>query len=123
MASGGRLPSEKRPLRVGPQPGPPLHHIALTITALAIHAVTAAAMRKANPTLPPAPTSPDDEPPADPGPIVLTVAEVKRLANLITRTWHTTAHHLRWAWWRRRHQARAPWFHQRTRLRREPQPT
>jgi hypothetical protein len=29
------------------------------------------------------------------------------------------AHHLHWAWWRRRHQARARWYHQRTRLGRE----
>jgi SRSO17 transposase len=96
-----------------------LRHLILTITALAICAVTAAAMRQATSTLPPAPTSPDDEPPDDPGLIPLTVAETKRLLNLFTRTWHSLTHYLYWTWWRRRHQARARWFHQRTRLRRE----
>lgn len=94
-------------------------HLVLTMTALAICAVTASAMRDATSTPPPAPTSPDDKPPEDPGLIPLTVAEVKRLLNLLTPTWHGLARHLQWAWWRRRHQARARWFHQRTRLQRE----
>jgi hypothetical protein len=89
------------------------------MAALATCAVTAAQMRQATSTLPPAPTSPDEQPPADPGLIPLSVAEVKRLLNLFTRAWHGLAHHLHWDWWRRRHQARARWFHQRTRLRRE----
>jgi hypothetical protein len=42
-------------------------HLALAMAALATHAVTAARMRPATSTLPPAPTSPDDRPPADPG--------------------------------------------------------
>ncbi|HEU4539655.1 MAG TPA: hypothetical protein VFR23_00885 [Jiangellaceae bacterium] len=66
--------------------------------------------------------TPDDKPPADPGLIPLTVAEIKRLANLVTRTGRALAHHRRWSWWRRRHQARARWFHHRTRLRRSLQP-
>ncbi|MGQ0775425.1 MAG: IS701 family transposase [Pseudonocardiales bacterium] len=90
-------------------------HLVLAMAALAICAVTAAATRHTTSTLPPPPTSPDDEPPQDPGLIPLTVAEVKRL--LLTRTQHEPALHLHWAWWRRRHQARARWFHQRTRLR------
>lgn len=96
-----------------------IRHLVLTMTALAICAVTAAAMRDATSTLPPAPITPDDEPPEDPGLIPLTVAEVRRLLNLLTRTWHRPTQHLHWAWWRRRHQARARWFHQRTRLQRE----
>jgi hypothetical protein len=52
----------------------------------------------------------------------LTVAEVKRLFNLLTRTIHDLAHHLYWAWWRRRHQARARWYHHRARLRRQLNP-
>ncbi len=48
----------------------------------------------------------------------LTVAEIKRVFNLLTRGWQSIRHHLRWSWWRRRHQARARWFHQRARLRR-----
>jgi SRSO17 transposase len=94
-------------------------HIILTMTALAICAVTASAMRDKTSTLPPEPTSPDDEPPDDPGLIALTVAEVKRLFNLVTRTWRAASHHLHWTLWRRRHQARARWHHQRTRLRRQ----
>lgn len=96
-----------------------MRHLVLTMAALAICAVTAAAMRDATSTLPPAPARPDEEPPEDPGLIPLTVAEVKRLLNLLTRTWHRPTQHLHWAWWRRRHQARARWFHQRTRLQRK----
>jgi SRSO17 transposase len=96
-----------------------VRHLALAMTALAICATTAATMRAKTSTLPPPPTTPDQDPPEDPGLIPLTVAEVRRLLTLLTRTWRTRAHHLHWAWWRRRHQARARWFHQRTRLRRE----
>jgi SRSO17 transposase len=94
-------------------------HIVLTMVALAVCAVTAAATRQTTSTLPPAPTSADDAPPEDPGLVPLTVAEVKRLLNLLTRTWRDATHHLHWTWWRRRHQARARWFHQRTRLQRQ----
>src|SRR5215467_8991739 len=65
---------------------------------------------------PPPPTSHNELPPADPGLIPLTVAEVKRLVNLLIRSRHSLTHHLQWHTWRRRHQARARWFHQRTRL-------
>jgi hypothetical protein len=74
-------------------------HLVLAMASLAICAVTAARMRQASSTLPPAPTSPDDEPPEDLGLIPLTVAEVKRLYNLFTRARHRLAHHLRRAWW------------------------
>jgi hypothetical protein len=90
--------------------------------ALAACAVTAAATRQSTNTTAPPPTSGYDNPPEDPGLIPLTVAEVKRLANLAAQTGCELAHHLRWSWWRRRHQARARWFHHRNRLRRSLQP-
>jgi SRSO17 transposase len=99
-----------------------LRHLVLTIIALAACAVTAAATRQTTNTTAPPPTSPFDEPPEDPGLIPLTVGEVKRLANLAAQTGRQLAHHLRWSWWRRRHQARARWFHHRNRLRRGFQP-
>lgn len=80
-------------------------------------AVTAALTRTTS-SLGPTPATPDTAPPADPGLIPLTVAEVKRLINLFTRRWHSITHHLRWHIWRRRHQARARWFHHRARLKR-----
>jgi SRSO17 transposase len=95
-----------------------LRHLTLATAALAICAVTAAAMRPVTSTLPPPPTSPTETPPPDPGLIPLTVAEIKRLFNLATRTIRDATHHLRWVWWRCRHQARARWYHHRARLRR-----
>jgi SRSO17 transposase len=91
-------------------------HLALAMAALAVCAVTAAAAqpRTSTPTRPP--TSPNDLPPVDPGLIPLTVPEIKRIFNLITRAWQSIRHYLHWSWWRRRHQARARWFHQRARL-------
>ena len=88
------------------------------MAALAVCAVTAALARPRTATLARPPTSPDELPPEDPGLIPLTVAEVKRVFNLITRAWQPIRHYLHWSWWRRRHQARARWFHQRTRLQR-----
>jgi SRSO17 transposase len=99
-----------------------LRHLVLTIVALAACAVTAAATRQMTNTTASLPASPFDEPPEDPGLIPLTVAEIKRLANLAVRTGRELAHHLRWVWWRRRHQARARWFHHRNRLRRSFRP-
>jgi hypothetical protein len=93
-----------------------LRHLVLTMAALAVCALTAARARTTTDSKAPPPTSPNDVPPADPGQIALTVVEVKRLANLLTLSWHGLEHHLRWHTWRRRHQARARWFHQRTRL-------
>ena len=93
-------------------------HLVLSMAAMAVCAVTAADAAKRTCTLAPPPRSPNEQPPDDPGLIPLTVAEVTRLHGLLTRTWQTIRHHLHWSWWRRRHQARARWFHQRTRLRR-----
>jgi len=39
-------------------------------------------------------------------------------APKITGAVQPIRHHLHWSWWRRRHQARARWFHQLARLRR-----
>jgi SRSO17 transposase len=97
---------------------PICRHLALAMAALAVCAVTAALARPRTATLARPPTSPDELPPEDPGLIPLTVAEVKRVFNLITRAWQPIRHYLHWSWWRRRHQARARWFHQRTRLQR-----
>jgi SRSO17 transposase len=99
-----------------------LRHLARAMLALAACAVTAAAMRAATNTAANPPTHPDDEPPEDPGLIPLSVAEVKRLTNMLTRTGQRLTHHLQWSWWRRRHQARARGFHHRNRLRRSLQP-
>jgi len=92
-----------------------LRHIVLAMAALAVCAVTAAHARTRAPA-PILPAAPDEQPPLDPGLIALTVAEIKRLFILATRRLQSEAHHLRWVWWRRRHQARAKWFHHRTRL-------
>ena len=93
-------------------------HLAMAMAALAVCATTAALARSRTSSLARAPTSPDELPPEDPGLIPLTVTEIKRVFNLVTRAWQTIRHYLHWSWWRRRHQARARWFHKRARLRR-----
>jgi hypothetical protein len=93
-------------------------HLVLAMAALAVCAVTAAQAKTRAPA-PILPITPDEHPPKDTGLIAFTVAEIKRLFILITRRPHTDAHHLHWTWWRRRHQARARWFHHRTRLTRQ----
>jgi hypothetical protein len=95
-----------------------LRHLVLAMAALAVCAITAAHARTATTATAPPPTSPDAIPPADHGLIPLTVVDVKRLINLLTRSRHGLKHHLRWHLWRRRHQARARWFHHRARLKR-----
>jgi SRSO17 transposase len=94
---------------------PIMRHIVLVMAALAVCAVTAADAR-ARSQPPPVPASPTQPPPADLAVIPLTVVEIKKLFNLASRTWHCTSHYLHWSWWRRRHQARARWYHHRTRL-------
>lgn len=93
-------------------------HLLLTIAALAVCAITAAQARTRTPA-PTLPTRGDQLPPEDPGLVPLTVAETRRLSNLLIRRAQDAAHHLHWTWWRRRHQARARWFHHRTRLRQQ----
>jgi hypothetical protein len=51
-------------------------------------------------------------------PTGLTVAETKHVFHLLARDGQPIGHHLRWSWWRRRHQARARRLHHRARFRR-----
>jgi SRSO17 transposase len=90
-------------------------HTVLVMAALAICAVTAALLRRRTDTQAPAPALPDQPPPADPGMIPLTVPETGRLLSRPPPP--GTASH--WLNWRRRHQARSRWHHQRTRLARD----
>jgi SRSO17 transposase len=100
-----------------------LRHVILAIAALAIQAVTAAKQRKHHPD-PVLPTHGDDDPPDDYGLIALTVPEIHRLLILhdelrdlpAAAAQRRTDFRQRWSTWRRRHQARARWFHHRTRL-------
>ena len=94
---------------------PIMRHIVLVMAALAICAIAAADARTHTPPLP-TPTSATQPPPADLRPIPLTVVEIKKLFNLATRIWRSTRHYLHWSSWRRRHQARARWYHHRARL-------
>jgi SRSO17 transposase len=91
-------------------------HTVLVMAALAICAVTAAQLRQRTDTQAPPPVSPGQPPPASPGMIPLTLAEIARLlAAQLTRP-APPGHAAYWLTWRRRHQALARWYHQRTRL-------
>jgi len=90
----------------------------LVMAALAICAVTAAFLRDRTDTQAPPPARPDQPPPADPGMIPLTVPEITRL---LTAQPAKPGHAGHWPNWRRRHQARTRWCHQRTRLARDSQ--
>jgi SRSO17 transposase len=100
-----------------------LRHAVLALAALAIQAVTAAKHRANHPAAV-LPTHGDDDPPEDYGLIALTVPETHRLfmlhdelRGLPSATARQRADfRQRWSTWRRRHQARARWFHHRTRL-------
>jgi SRSO17 transposase len=96
-----------------------LRHIVLVMAALAVCAVTAAQLRDRTGTQPPPPVNPGQAPPPDPGAIPLTVPEIKRLLAAALQPVHPSGHDARWLNWRRRHQARSRWFHQRTRLNRD----
>jgi len=91
-------------------------HTVLVMAALAACAVTAALLRDRTGTQAPPPTRPDQPPPADPGMIPLTVPEITRM---LTPHPARPRHAEQWAKWRRRHQARSRWHHQRTRLARD----
>ena len=93
-------------------------HIVLVMAALAICAVTAARLKDRTDARPaargarPGPAARPGNDPADrPGD--------KTPAGSRTRPRLPVGHAARWLAWRRRHQARARWFHQRTRLNRE----
>jgi SRSO17 transposase len=91
-------------------------HVVLVMAALAVCAVTAAQLRDRTDTQAPPPASPADRPPADTGMIPLTVREVKRLLAAALTLPRPPGHAAHWLEWRRRHQARSRWFHQRARL-------
>ena len=86
------------------------------MAALAICAVTAAMLRDRTDTQAPPPAGPDQPPPPDPGLIPLTIPEIARLLAGRSLPSRPPGHATHWLNWRRRHQARSRWFHQRTRL-------
>jgi SRSO17 transposase len=96
-----------------------LRHLVLVMAALAICAVTAAQLRDRTDTQAPPPAAPGQAPPSDPGLIPLTIHEVKRLLATALARQHSPSHAALWLQWRRRHQARSRWFHQRARLNRD----
>jgi len=96
-----------------------LRHIVLVMAALAVCAVTAALLRSRTGTQAPPPTAPGQAPPADPGMIPLTVPEIKRILAALTTRPLPPPLVIHWNAWTRRHQARARWFHQRARLKRD----
>jgi SRSO17 transposase len=96
-----------------------VRHTVLVMAALAICAVTAALLRDRTDTQAPAPVRPGQQPPPDPGMIPLTVPQIKRLLAALAPRPRPPGHVIGWDAWTRRHQARARWFHQRTRLARD----
>jgi SRSO17 transposase len=96
-----------------------LRHIVLVMAALAVCAVTAAMLRSRTGSQAPPPTVPGQAPPPDPGMIPLTIPEIKRLLAALTARPLPPRHVIHWDAWTRRHQARARWFHQRARLKRD----
>jgi len=96
-----------------------LRHIVLVMAALAVCAVTAALLRGRTGSEAPAPASPGQAPPAEPGMIPLTVPEVRRITAALTARPLPPPLVIHWDAWTRRHQARARWFHQRARLQRD----
>jgi len=96
-------------------------HTVLVMAALAICAITAALLKHRTGTQAPAPVRPDQPPPDDHGMIPLTVPEIKHLLAALLLRPRLPGHAAHWLNWRRRHQARARWYHQRTRLTRDTQ--
>jgi SRSO17 transposase len=94
-------------------------HLVLVLAALAICAVTAAQLKRRAGSQAPPPVTPDQAAPADPGLIPLSVHEVQKLLAAAVRHPQPPGHAARWLHWRRRHQARSAWYHQRTRLQRD----
>ena len=91
-------------------------HTVLVMAALAICAVTAALLGDRTDTQAPEPIRPDQPPPADHGMVPLTVPEITRLLAAPPARPGPPGHAEHWVNWRRRHQARSRWYHQRTRL-------
>ena len=96
-----------------------LRHIVLIMAALAVCAVTAALLRGRTGSEAPAPASPGQAPPAEPGMIPLTVPEIRRITAALTARPLPPPLIIHWDAWTRRHQARARWFHKRARLQRD----
>jgi SRSO17 transposase len=94
-------------------------HIVLVMAALAVCAVTSALLKDRTGSQAPPPASPGQPPPADPGMIPLTIPEIKRLLAALATRPRPPGHVIHWNAWTRRHQARARWFHQRARLKRD----
>jgi FOG: Transposase len=101
-------------------------HITLAMLAHTFLAVTAHKAKKGGPTSrttrptgqpPDKPTEPETAPPIHRRLIALTLAEIRRLLNLIHRGQHGITHGLHWSTWRRRHQAQARRAHVRRHLR------
>ena len=93
-----------------------LRHTVLVMAALAVCAVTAAQLRERTGSPAPPPAGPAQAPPANAGLIPLTVREIQRLLAAALSRPQPPGHAARWLQWRRRHQARSRWFHQRARL-------
>jgi SRSO17 transposase len=96
-----------------------LRHIVLVMAALAVCAVTAALLRGRTGSEAPAPASPGQAPPAEPGMIPFTVPEIRRITAALTARPLPPPLVIHWDAWTRRHQARARWFHKRARLQRD----
>ena len=91
-------------------------HTVLVMAALAICAITAALLRDRTDTQAPPPVRPGQPPPPDPGMIPLTIPEIRRLLTSHLLRSSPPGHAGHWLDWRRRHQARSRWYHQRARL-------
>jgi SRSO17 transposase len=94
-------------------------HTVLVMAAMAICVVTAALLKDRTSTQAPPPARPGQRPPPDLGMIPLTVREIRRLLAARLAVPDPPGHAEHWLDWRRRHQARARWYHQRTRLTRD----
>ena len=91
-------------------------HTVLVMAALAVCAITAAPLRDRTDTQAPPPAAAQPVATRRPGMIPLTVPELTRLLGTQPAR---AGHAEHWSNWRRRHQARARWYHQRTRLARD----
>ena len=89
------------------------------MAALAACAITAALLRGRTDTQAPPPVQPGQLPPADLGMTPLTVPEVARLLTAWPARSRPPGHAEHWSDWRRCHQARSRWYHQRARLARD----
>ena len=89
------------------------------MAALAICAITAALVKDRTDIQAPSPVRADQPPPAEPGMIPLTIPEIERLLAALTTRPLPRWLIIHWDAWTRRHQARARWFHKRTRLARD----